>query len=161
MEKIISVISMDLPSLKISATIIVISKDMKALIIQRLASEQNFPNYWTVAGGKIDSKDGVEVADGFMYFSSEYCAVRELMEETGIKVSTNDIKFLCTIVAPQINRLIISYYVVLDKNADEIKITLNDCQAYRWIYETLVDSYQFIPDIGGEIHHVFGKLRHA
>jgi 8-oxo-dGTP pyrophosphatase MutT (NUDIX family) len=152
---------MDLPSLKISATIIVISKDMKALIIQRLASEQNFPNYWTVAGGKIDSRDGIEIADGFMYFSGEYCAVRELKEETGIEVNPNDIKFLCTIVAPQIGRLIISYYVVLDKNADELKITISDCQSYRWIPEYLVDSYQFIPDIGGEIHHTFGKLKNA
>jgi len=151
---------MDLPSLKISATIIVISKDRKVLIIQRLASEQNFPNYWTVAGGKIDSKDGIEITNGFMYFSGEYCAVRELEEETGIKVSPNDIKFLCTIVAPQINRLIISYYVILDENADELKITLNDCQVYRWIPENLVDLYEFIPDIGGEIHHTFGKLKH-
>lgn len=156
---VIILINMDLTEMKVSATVIVISKDKKVLIIQRLVSEKNFPNFWTVAGGKIKSIDGIEITNGFMYFATEYCAVRELEEETGIKISLNDLKFLCSIVAPQINRLIISYYVVLNKCANEVKLTPHDCQGCRWVPDHLVDSYNFIPDIGGEIHHAFDKLK--
>ena len=42
----------DLEAVKVSSTVIVISKDMKALIVQR-PSDKTFANLWTVAGGKI------------------------------------------------------------------------------------------------------------
>jgi len=159
---------MELKSLKVSSTIIVISKDKKALIVQR-PSDKMYANLWTVAGGKMQDTDGILVADDFRYFSAEVCGIRELEEETGIHVFIKDLKYLCSIYAGAINRLILSYYVVLDKNANEIKINLSECQAYKWVTRDeakgvkilkghFVKNYNFIPDIGGEIEEVFKRI---
>lgn len=148
---------MDLKSMKVSSTVIVISKDRKALIVQR-PPDKAFANLWTVAGGKLQDTDGVTVSKTFKYLSSECCAVRELEEETGIYISIKDVKYLCSIYAGEINRLILSYYVVLDKNADEIEIKLSECQAYKWITRDEIKNYHFIPDIGGEIKEVFDRV---
>jgi len=148
---------MDLESLKVSSTIIVISKDRKALIVQR-PPDKTFANLWTVAGGKIQDTDGTIISENFRYFSAEFCAVRELGEETGICVSAKNLRYLCSIYAGEINRLVLSYYVVLDKNADEIEIKLSECQAYKWIIRNEIKNYRFIPDIGGEIAEVFDRI---
>lgn len=148
---------MDLKSLKVSSTVIVISKDKKALIVQR-PSNKAFPNLWTVAGGKIQDTDGILVTDEFRYFSAEVCAARELKEETGIHIFVKDLVYLCSIYAKAINRLILSYYVVLDKNSDEVEIKLSECQAYKWITRDEIKDYNFIPDIGGEIEDIFKRL---
>jgi len=147
----------ELESLKVSATIIVISRDNKALIVQR-PPDKAFANLWTVAGGKLQDTDGTPIGSDFHYFAVEKCAIRELREETGIDVYNKELHFLCSIYAGQINRLIISFYVILDKDSDEIKIKLTECQDYRWIEKYLIPSYKFIPDIGGEIEEVFERL---
>jgi len=149
---------MELENLKVSATIIVISKDMKALIVQR-PPDKAFANLWTVAGGKLQSIDGTPIGDGFRYFAIEKCAIRELKEETGINVCNKTLHYLCSIYAGQINRLILSFYVILDNNADEIKIKLSECQTYRWIRKHEIHQYGFIPNIGGEIEEVFARLK--
>lgn len=159
---------MDLESLKVSSTVIVISKDMKALIVQR-PSDKTFANLWTVAGGKLQDTDGIpavltnllgvkHVTEDFRYFAAEVCAIRELCEETGICVFIKDLKYLGSAYAGAINRLILSYYVVLDKNADEIEIKPSECQAYEWITRDEVKNYDFIPDIGGEIDDIFKRI---
>jgi 8-oxo-dGTP pyrophosphatase MutT (NUDIX family) len=150
----------EIENLKLSATIIVISKDNKALIVQRPA-DKAFPNLWTVAGGKLQDTDGIEQEKNFLYYSVELCAVRELFEETGISVDYKLLEYLCSITTiwSDLKRVIISYYVVLPLNAKDISITLSENQAYRWIPEYLIDSYNFIPDIGGEIKEVFKILR--
>jgi 8-oxo-dGTP pyrophosphatase MutT (NUDIX family) len=147
----------ELDEVKVSATIIVISKDRKALIVQR-PSDKTFPNLWTVAGGKMQDTDGVLAGNNFLYFSAENTAVRELKEETGIIVPFTKIKYLCSLYAGQIKRLVLSYYVVLDKNTNEIEIKLDECQTYRWITKDQIKVFNFIPDIGGEIEEVFMRL---
>lgn len=151
------VIRMDLKSVKVSSTVVVISKDMKALIVQR-PSDKTFANLWTVAGGKLQDTDGIPVTKDFRYFATEVCAIRELKEETGIQIFFGNLKYLCSVYAGAINRLILSYYVVLDKKANEIEIKLSECQAYKWITRTEIEDYNFIPDIGGEIGDIFKRL---
>lgn len=148
---------MDLDNIKVSATVIVISRDNKALIVQR-PSDKAFPNLWTVAGGKLQNIDGTLKSEGFRYHSVEACARRELFEETGILIGP--MSYLCSITTiwGDTRRVILSYYVVLDKDAKDVKITLSECQAYCWIEKYMIDSYGFIPDIGGEIKEVFEKL---
>jgi len=148
---------MELENLKVSATIIVISKDGKALIVQR-PPDKTFANLWTVAGGKLQDTDGIPAGDQFRYFSAEAAAVRELKEETGIETTIKKLSYLCSLTAGKIERIILSYYVVLDKNASEVEIKLDECQAYHWIERNQISWYGFIPDIGGEIEEVFHRL---
>ena len=142
----------------ISATIILISRDGKALILQR-NPDDSFPNKWTVPGGKMKEKDGdfTQGAD-ICYFPAEYSAVREVEEETSIKVKSDELQFLCSLYLKAINRFIVSFYILLDKNSDEIDVLLSDNQAYRWIARNEIKDYEFIPDIGGEIEAVYRKI---
>jgi 8-oxo-dGTP pyrophosphatase MutT (NUDIX family) len=152
---------MDLENIKVSATVIVISKDNKALIVQR-PPDKAFPNLWTVAGGKLQDTDGYTLPNdkGFRYESLESCARRELLEETGIKLGIEKLQYLTSITTiwGDTRRVIVSFYVFLGQDSQDIKINLSECQDYRWIPEYLIDSYNFIPNIGEEIHEVF-KLK--
>lgn len=153
----------ELDNVKVSATVIVMSKDNKVLIVQR-PTDKTFPNLWAVPGGKIQDTDGLLQSVGFRYYSVEACARRELEEETGIGcdiVWIDKLKYLrsITTVWGEPRRVILSYYVVLDKDAKDVKITLSECQAYRWIEEHEIPQYGFIPDVGGEIKEVFARLK--
>lgn len=151
----------ELESVGVSATIIVISRDFKALILQRPPNKA-FANLWTVAGGKLRSDDGVAVSEGMLYDSVEACAKRELFEETGVHLWNTHIHYLCSITASHgdFKRVILSYYVFLTKDAKDIKLTLAECQNALWIEESQIPEYGFIPDICGEIKKVF-KILHA
>ncbi len=153
----------DLENIKVSATVIVISRDNKALIVQR-PPDKAFPNLWTVAGGKMQDTDGIPHGDGFRYYSVESCVRRELQEETGIGcdlVWMDKLKYLCSITTiwGDTRRVIMSFFVVLDKDAKDVKIIPSECQAYRWIEEHEIPQYGFIPDIGAEIIEVFKILK--
>jgi 8-oxo-dGTP pyrophosphatase MutT (NUDIX family) len=155
------VVEMELENIKVSATVIVISKDDKVLITQRPPNE-SFPNLWTVAGGKLQDEDGQKITEGFLKNSIEGCARRELFEETGIHIWYMPLHYFSsfTTIWGDTKRLILSFYIVMDKDAKDLKITLSkECQTYRWIEEYMVDSYNFIPDIDEEIHGVFKLLR--
>lgn len=155
-----------LTNLSVSCTVIIISKDRKVLVVRRLPTEKAFPMKLTVAGGKLEDTDGYELSDGFRYYSCEICAIREVKEELGIELDERQLKYLCSITTvwnADLRRVILSYYVVLRKNSDNIKITLNDNYSYDWLDEEHIKVYrqsgEFIPDIGKEILEVFEKLR--
>jgi 8-oxo-dGTP pyrophosphatase MutT (NUDIX family) len=142
----------------ISAAIFLVSSERKALILQRLATD-SFPNKWTVPGGKLKEADGdFTHGQDICYFPAEYSAIREVKEETGIEVKPEQLKFLCSLYLKVINRFIISFYVVLDKSSDEMKVILASNQSYKWISRDEIKSYDFIPDIGGELEAVYKKI---
>jgi 8-oxo-dGTP pyrophosphatase MutT (NUDIX family) len=151
----------DLENMKISATLIAISKDGKALIVQRPKGSK-FENLWTVAGGKIKDIDGIEIREDpeFRQYSAECAAMREFQEETGIELPPYPkIRFLCTIYAGKLQRMVVSFYIELGKRAEDYQIKLDEPQDYRWITKEEIKNYKFIPDIGGEINQVFNILK--
>jgi 8-oxo-dGTP pyrophosphatase MutT (NUDIX family) len=143
--------------LSVSCTVIAISKDRLALIVQR-PPNKSFPLKWTVAGGKIKVGDGERVSDTFFYHPAEYCACREFYEETGIPISSSGLYYLDSIYSADTDRLILSFYVIINENAKNIPIKLDECQDYKWISEDQIKDFDFIPDIGGEIKEVFKRL---
>ncbi|MGD0728884.1 MAG: NUDIX domain-containing protein [Candidatus Micrarchaeaceae archaeon] len=140
----------------ISAAIILVSSDRKVLVLQRNPND-SFPNKWTVPGGKLKDVDFDNVSE-FSYYPAEYAAVREVKEETGIEVKADELEFLCSLYLKEINRIVISFYAVLDKKSDEFKISLKDNQDFKWIGSEDIKSYDFIPDIGSEIEAAYKKI---
>ena len=68
------------------SAIALIDKDGKLLIQKRSANKKNEPNKWDLSGaGHIDIDE-----------TPEHAAVRELFEETGIKVEIEEIKLIDT-----------------------------------------------------------------
>src|SRR3989344_5677381 len=63
------------------ATETYVLKDGKILMFKRSPDAKNFPGFWTVPGGHIDSEE--DALSG---------AIREIEEEAGVKVDTENIK---------------------------------------------------------------------
>jgi len=136
----------------LGATVTVISKDKKVLIIQR-PKGKTFEGLWTVPGGKFDPiKDGNKISEGFIYYPAEQLAIRELKEETGIEIKQLDLKFICTLlVEKEINRFILSFYVQINKKAKDIKIKLTESNKYHWLSLNEINKYKLIAGISEEI----------
>jgi ADP-ribose pyrophosphatase YjhB (NUDIX family) len=65
----------------------------KLLMFRRSPNAKMFPNYWTVPGGHVDREE--DALSG---------AIREIYEETGIKVSIDDIKLKAVTLNHHIDR---------------------------------------------------------
>lgn len=144
--------------LSVSAAIIVISRDMRALILQRKPGD-SFPNKWTVPGGKLKDSDFAFAAGrDFCYYVAENAAIRELMEETGIEVKAENLRFLCTLYLKEINRLVVSFYSILDEDSERMPVKLSGSKACKWIGRNGIKDYDFIPDIGSEIEAAYRSI---
>jgi len=145
-------------NLNVSGTVILISKDHKALIIQR-PENKSFGNKWLVPGGKVTIIDGLPPnKDNIKYYSVEERSISEVMEEVGIFISVDQLKYLCSLTLPN-GRVVISYYSILPVNADEIKIVLNkESKDYKWIIKSEIEEYDFVAGMDDEIKEVFKRL---
>lgn len=69
-------------------------------------------------GGKIEPTDG-ELLDGVPYWSVENCAIREMMEETGVTLRKPQLSYFCSLTLPN-GRVVISFYSILtNKQANQ------------------------------------------
>ena len=59
-----------------AASTLFVSKDGKGLFVKRAATEDNWPNTWSLPGGKADDEEG-----------AQDCAMREAKEELGLDLS--------------------------------------------------------------------------
>lgn len=120
--------------------------------ITREKDEEWMPGKLCVPGGRVESGDG-EIIEGLPYFPVEYGAVRELEEETGIKVSASDLKFFCSLIIPKYDRVVISLYCYVSK--------LTDSGSVIWLTEnelTLSPNDKFAPGMKEEALMLFKKL---
>jgi 8-oxo-dGTP pyrophosphatase MutT (NUDIX family) len=84
---------------------------LKIGFIRREAGD-TFANLLVAPGGKIEPTDG-NLTDGVQYDCVEECAIREMMEETGIDLQGNDLFYFCSLVLPN-GRVVISMKAYLD-----------------------------------------------
>jgi 8-oxo-dGTP pyrophosphatase MutT (NUDIX family) len=80
--------------------------------------EDTYGGMLVAPGGKVEESDG-EMIEGVRYFSVEDCAIREVLEETGIRLSREDLKYFCSLTLPN-GRAVISLYAELRGPADGI-----------------------------------------
>lgn len=71
----------------------------------------------TAPGGKVEPTDGVLI-EGVPYWPVEDAAIRELKEETGIKIVRNQLKYFCSLTLPN-GKVVISMYTILRANKTE------------------------------------------
>lgn len=132
---------------------LVFNENNELLILRRRSMEETFPNYWTLPGGHVDSKETFEEA-----------AKRELQEEAGIKVDyvvelgkfenkdANIVYFKSNV--PNDTQLILSddetedykWVNLYDLKSDEIKMPFNMKENILKICESplnvIIKSYQ-------------------
>jgi ADP-ribose pyrophosphatase YjhB (NUDIX family) len=77
--------------------VIVVTPDKKILLVKHRKGSRS---YWVLPGGRL------EYGETF-----EECAVRELLEETGLEVQVDRFLFLSEAIAPDRSRHIVNIYV--------------------------------------------------
>ena len=112
------------------------TKDGKLLTTER-SRNKTYPLKWEVTGGSI--LKGETAAEG---------AVRELYEETGIKISTEDLIVLYSYVDKPKHAIYHSYLNLIEK---EVHVTLQEGETMDYMYvpykefDELVNSDRFVP----------------
>lgn len=76
-------------------------------------------------GGMVEESDG-EPMEGVNYYSVESCAIREIMEETGIAVERSDLRYFCSLTLPGSGRVVISLYATIKGTTDSVVMLSKD-----------------------------------
>ena len=96
---------------KTLTSIICVNEDDKVLVIKRSPDEGSKQGYWDLPGGHVDDEDK----------SIEKGALRELEEETGLKSSEEDLKYVQKIESNDADR----YFYVTTGWSGKVKFTPN------------------------------------
>lgn len=87
-----------------------IVKDDKVLLLKRSETSKNFPGYWIGPGGHVDEGEDILTA-----------AVREVFEETGIKINEETINLKVIAIGNHIDRseIYMVYYFLITLNSKQ------------------------------------------
>lgn len=130
----------------------IILKGGKFLIAKRAPFEKNFPNLWTVPGGKMemsDYKNNPKDTGSHWYNVLERVLIREVMEETGLKIK--NIRYLTSLVyirSDGIPTLTVSLFA--DPAGGEVRL----CPAlteFAWVTLEEAKNYELIEGIYEEL----------
>ncbi len=141
-------------------TTCLIIKDGKVLITKRSAAEKNFPNKWTVPGGKLESKDYTgrkpDTSSGQWYNVLEELTRREVLEEVGLRVKNiRHLANLTFIRSDNVPVLVLSLYA--DYESGEVKLE-EGLQGHEWVDLEAAKGYDLIDGIYEEIEMLYAAL---
>lgn len=138
----------------------IIIKDGKFLIIKRSATKRRFPNKWTVPGGKLETKDYLDLSkdtEFYWYNVLEKVLRREVREEVNLEIKNIEyVTSLATVHADSNPSLVIS--CVADYESGDISLQLEETDDFAWV--SLEDSkkYDLLDGIYDELVMVDNKI---
>lgn len=103
-------------------TAIVMAQDSGKILLTQRAGNKNLPFKWELSGGCVQSQEGFEEA-----------IIREVAEETGIHIVSNEIKKLDMLDEKGDDWFLFSYLTYIDAETVEIKIQDVEVQNYKWV----------------------------
>ena len=143
---------------EVAITAIVI-KNGKYLITRRSLNKKRFPGLWTVPGGKMESKDYLELpkdTEHYWYNVLERTLRREVKEETGIGIENIEyVTSLATVHTDGSPSLVIS--CMADYTEGEVKLSPEECDAHEWVSLEEAKNYKLIDGIYDELAMVENK----
>lgn len=139
----------------------IIVKDSKFLIIKRSANKKRFPNMWTVPGGKLETKDYLDLpkdTTDYWYNVLEKTLAREVKEEVGLEIeNVQYVTSLATIHKDGAPSLVIS--CLADFKSGEVVLQKEEADEYQWVSLEEAKSYELIDGIYEELAMADKKLR--
>ncbi|MBR5904793.1 MAG: NUDIX domain-containing protein [Alphaproteobacteria bacterium] len=103
------------------SAVFIIDENKNFLIQQRSFSKNLLPGKWAITGGSTVAGE-----------NAEQCAIREVKEELGIKLTPADLKFLMIYTLPE--RHVIVNLFVAQKNHDiKYKIQKEELEQAKWV----------------------------
>ena len=131
----------------------IIIKDGKYLIIRRSPNKKRFPGYWTVSGGRLETKDYLDLpkdTEFYWYNVLEKTLKREVKEEVGLEI--NNIEYVTSLArvhedgAPS---LVIS--CLADWMAGEVRLQEGETDQFAWVDLEEAKGYRLIDGIYDEL----------
>lgn len=131
----------------------IIQKGNKFLITKRSPTKKRFPGYWTVPGGKLETKDYTSLdkeTKDYWYNVLERTLEREVEEEVGLKIKNiNYLTSLATIHAGNNPSLVIS--CTAKYASGKVKLQEEETVDYAWVTVKEAKKYQLIDGIYDEL----------
>ncbi|MBR1861449.1 MAG: NUDIX domain-containing protein [Lachnospiraceae bacterium] len=133
--------------------ILVRHKDGTYLLMKRDPNKDVYPGYWEAsAGGSAIEGEGPLIA-----------AVRELREETGIRISSDDLVLISHTLSERSRSSFYSYYVETDCNKDSIILQEKETVDFKWVdkdgFLAFVDSDESIKTHNRRYAEYIDRLR--
>lgn len=143
---------------EVAITAIVV-KDGKYLITRRSPTKKRFPGLWTVPGGKLETKDYLDLpkdSEHYWYNVLEKVLRREVKEEVGIDIRNIEyVTSLATVHADANPSLVVS--CMADYAGGEIALEPEETDAYAWVTLEEARRYELIDGIYDELAMVEKK----
>lgn len=131
----------------------IIVKDGRFLITRRAVTKKRFPGMWTVPGGKLETKDYLNLpkdTEFYWYNILEQVLRREVREETGIEIENIQyVTSLATVHADGAPSLVIS--CLADYVSGEIRMQPEEVDQFAWVSVEDAKSYHLIDGIYDEL----------
>ena len=144
----------------VSVTGIIRNKDGKYLICKRSLNEKIFPGKWCVPGGKIEQGDFInnpKDTNDHWFDIFEKVLKKEILEETGIKISNIDYVSNLALLRPNgFSTLIVSLYGEHEEGS--VKLDESELIDYAWVSLEEAKNYDLIENILEQIEKVDSKF---
>lgn len=131
----------------------IIAKDDKYLITRRSSNKKRFPGKWTVPGGKLETKDYVDLpkdTENYWYNVLERVLRREVKEEVGLDIKNIEyVTSLATVHDDSSPSLVISCLANYDFG--EVVLQENEADKFEWVTAHEAKEYDLIDGIYDEI----------
>jgi 8-oxo-dGTP diphosphatase len=135
----------------VMSTIIV--KDTKFLITRRSPNKKRFPGMWTIPGGKLETKDYLDLpksTEFYWYNVLEQVLRREVSEEVGLEVTNIEyITSLATVHADGSPSLVIT--CIADYVSGEVTLQKDEADDFKWVNIEEAKGYKLIDGIYDEL----------
>lgn len=131
----------------------IIIKDGKYLITRRSPNKKRFPGMWTVPGGKLETKDYINLpkdTEFYWYNVLEQVLKREVQEEVGLEIKNIEyVTSLATVHADGAPSLVIS--CVADYESGEVTLQEEETDKFEWVTLEEAKGYELIDGIYDEL----------
>jgi 8-oxo-dGTP diphosphatase len=135
----------------VMSTIIV--KDNKFLITRRSLNKKRFPGMWTIPGGKLETKDYLDLpksTEFYWYNVLEQVLRREVSEEVGLEVTNIEyITSLATVHADGSPSLVIT--CIADYVSGDVTLQKDEADDFKWVNIEEAKAYNLIDGIYDEL----------
>lgn len=137
---------------EVAITAIIVNRG-KYLITKRSLTKKRFPGKWTVPGGKLETKDYINLpkdTEFYWYNVLEKVLRREVQEEVGIKIKNIEyVTSLATIHTDGNPSLVIS--CIADYVSGKIKLQKEETIDFAWVSIKEAKKYDLIDGIYDEL----------
>lgn len=101
---------------------IIFNSNKEILLIKRSITETTLPGYWDIPGGTLEN--GEDPICG---------AIRETLEETGIKIIKPNLFFHTSNIDTQKNKQFVRMVFIAQTPTSQVILNQNDHEEYKWI----------------------------